>query len=106
MPRIETTWTLAASLGPPPRRGAGEFGWGMAHDTLLAMQHLVVQPWAIEWSRRDPRGFAQGSARVVATSHALMTAAAAVAPEERSAWWRRARDSCRRKAVQAARKNC
>src|SRR5437868_1183748 len=44
MPRIETTRTLAASLGPPPRRGSGEIGWGMAHDTLLAMQQIGAQP--------------------------------------------------------------
>ncbi len=92
MPRIETTRTLAASLGPPPRRGAGELGWGVAHDTLLARQHLARQPWAGEWSRRDPRGFAQGAARVVATAHALMTAAAAVPPDDRGAWWQRARE--------------
>ena len=92
MPRIETTRTLAGSLGPPPQRGAGELGWGMAHDTLLAIQHLAAQSWAGEWSRRDPRGFAQGAARLVATAHALMAVAAAVSPEERAAWWRRAHD--------------
>ena len=31
MPRVETTRTLAATLGPPPRRGSGELGWGVAH---------------------------------------------------------------------------
>jgi ATP-dependent helicase/nuclease subunit B len=93
MPRIETTWTLAASLGPPPRRGSGELGWGMAHDTLLAMQQVAGQPWAGDWSRRDPRGFAQGAARAVATAHQLMAAAASVAPDERGAWWARAREA-------------
>ncbi|MGZ8259518.1 MAG: RecB family exonuclease [Caldimonas sp.] len=92
MPRIETTRTLSASLGPAPPRGAGELGWGMANDTLLAMQQLAARPWAGEWSRRDPRGFAQGAARVVATAHALLAAAAAVAPEERGSWWHGARE--------------
>jgi ATP-dependent helicase/nuclease subunit B len=92
MPRIETTWTLAASLGPPPARASGELGWGMAHDTLLAMQQLGAEPWAGDWSRRDPRGFAQGAARAVATSHQLMAASAAIVPEERAAWRARARE--------------
>ncbi|HEV7576444.1 MAG TPA: PD-(D/E)XK nuclease family protein [Caldimonas sp.] len=93
MPRIETTWTLAATLGPPPQRGSGELGWGIAHDTLIAMQHIAAQPWAGDWSRRDPRGFAQGAARAVATAHEMMATAASVAPDERDAWWARARDA-------------
>jgi ATP-dependent helicase/nuclease subunit B len=102
LPRIETTHTLAASLGPPPTRGAGELGWGIAHDTLLAAQRLAVEPWAVEWSRRDPRGFAQAAARVVTTAHALMAAAASVAPDERSAWWRRAGELVRVQGTPAA----
>ncbi len=93
MPRLETTWTLAASLGPPSRRGAGELGWGTAHDILLAMHHLGSQPWAGDWPRRDPRGFAQGAARAVATAHQLIAAATLVAPEERGGWWVRAREA-------------
>ena len=91
MPRVETTRTLAATLGPPPRRGSGELGWGVAHDTLLAMQQLAGQRWAADWSRRDPRGFAQSAARAVATAHQLMAAAAAVAPGDRADWWAEAR---------------
>ena len=44
LPRIETTRTLAASLGPPPARGSGELGWGIAHDTLLAAVEEVDAP--------------------------------------------------------------
>ena len=102
LPRIETTRTLAASLGPPPRRGAGELGWGMAHDTLLATQRLAAEPWAAEWSRRDPRGFAQAATRVVTSAHALMAAAATVAPDARGAWWRRAADLIRVQGAPAA----
>ena len=69
MPRIETTRTLAASLGPPPRRGPASSAGASRHDTLLAMQQLAGQRWAADWSRRDPRGFAQSAARVVATAH-------------------------------------
>ena len=92
MPRLETTRTLAATLGPPAVRGSGELGWGMAHDTLLAMQQMATQAWAGDWSRRDPHGFAQAAARAVVTAHELMAAAANVAPEARSRWWAAARE--------------
>ena len=106
MPRVETTRTLAATLGPPPRRGSGELGWGAAHDTLLAMQQLADQRWAADWSRRDPRGFAQSAARAVATAHQLMAAAAAVAPEDRADWWAKARAGCSRPRGRAAPSAC
>jgi ATP-dependent helicase/nuclease subunit B len=95
MPRIETTRTLAASLGPPPVRGAGELGWGAAHDTLLAMQTLARQPSMGEWQRRDPRGFAQIAARVVSAGEELMERAASIAPSERAQWWARGRELLR-----------
>jgi ATP-dependent helicase/nuclease subunit B len=103
LPRIETTRTLAASLGPPPSRGSGELGWGFAHDTLLATQRLATEPWAAEWSRRDPRGFAHAATRVVATAHALIAASAAVAPDERDAWWQSARELERAQGAPASR---
>ena len=92
MPRVETTRTLAASLGPASQRGSGELGWGMAHDTLLAMQQMAAQAWAGDWPRRDPRGFAQAAARAVATAHELMAAASGVAPEARGRWWAESRE--------------
>jgi ATP-dependent helicase/nuclease subunit B len=103
MPRIETTRTLAASLGPPTEPGSGELGWGPAHDTLLAMQTLARQPWGGEWSRRDSRGFARAAARVVATAHQFMSAVAAVPPGERGPWWERARETVRPQAGPGAR---
>src|SRR3982751_5303546 len=102
MPRVETTRTLAASLGPPPRRGSGELGWGMAHDTLLAMQHIADQHWASEWARRDRRAFAQGAARAVATAQQLSAAAAAVAPDQRANWWAHAREVVRTQGASGA----
>jgi ATP-dependent helicase/nuclease subunit B len=93
LPRIETTRTLAASLGPPEEPGSGELGWGIAQDNLLAVQTLAQRPWGAEWSRRDPRGFARGAARVVATARQLLMAAAAVPPDERDDWWRLARET-------------
>ena len=95
LPRIETTRTLAASLGPPEEPGSGELGWGIAHDNLLAAQTLARQPWGTEWSRRDPRGFARGAARVVATAHQLRIAAGSLPPDEREAWWACARETLR-----------
>ncbi len=95
MPRVETTRTLAASLGPPPARGSGELGWGIAHDTLLAMQTLSRQGGLAEWARRDPRGFAQGAARVVTTAQQMLVAVAAVPPDRRDAWWAVARETLR-----------
>ena len=93
MPKIETTRTLAASLGPALPRGSGEIGWGVAHDTLLAMQQIAAQAWAGDWSRRDPRGFAQSAARAVTTAHELMAAVSSVAPEARDGWWAEAREA-------------
>ncbi|MGZ5157659.1 MAG: PD-(D/E)XK nuclease family protein [Caldimonas sp.] len=95
MPRVETTRTLADSLGPPPARGSGELGWGIAHDTLLAMQTLSRQSWVGDWARRDPRGFAQGAARVVTAALQFAAAVAGVSPDERDVWWARAREVLR-----------
>ena len=92
LPRIETTHTLAASLGPAPSRGSGELGAGPAHDTLLAMQALSRQTWIGDWPRRDPRGFAQAAGRVAAVARELVSAAASVPPADRLAWWSRARE--------------
>ena len=93
LPRVETPSTLAAALGPRPPRASGDLGWGMANDSLLAMQQLAARPWAGDWSRRDPRGFSQAAARAVATAHQLMAAAAAIAPAARAAWWTRAHEA-------------
>ncbi len=95
MPRVETTRTLAEALGPPPLRGSGEAGWGVAHDTVLAMQALARQPWGADWRQRDPWGFARAAARVVDAAHELISAAAALAPNERELWWSSARDALR-----------
>jgi ATP-dependent helicase/nuclease subunit B len=94
MPRIETTRTLAASLGPPVGEGA-ERGFDAALDTLVAMQLLAREPWGADWARRDPRGFEHGAKRIVATAHELGRAAAAVTPGNRPAWWDSARSALR-----------
>jgi len=92
MPRIETTRTLAASLGPPTAAD-GETGFDAALDTLVATQLLGRQRWGEEWMRRDRRGFEHAAARVATTARELARAAAALAPSSRPAWWQAARDA-------------
>jgi ATP-dependent helicase/nuclease subunit B len=94
MPRIETTQTLAGSLGPPGGLRS-DAGFDAALDTLVAMQLLARESWGAEWSRRDPRGFEHGAKRIVAAAHELGRAVAAVVPDERPAWWETARAALR-----------
>jgi ATP-dependent helicase/nuclease subunit B len=94
LPRVETTRTLARSLGPPTNP-SNETGFDSALDTLIAMQMLAGQRWGADWARRDRRGFERGASRVVATAHELARAAGTRAPETRAAWWERAREGLR-----------
>ena len=91
-PRIETTRTLAASLGPeaPPERG--QITHDAAVDTLSAAQLLRSQAWGAAWASRDARGFEQAVDQVVAAGQEIARAAAAVPPGERPAHWDRARE--------------
>ena len=91
MPRIETTQTLAASLGPPAGAAAGQVSFDTANDRLSARRLLASQRWAADWSRRDPRGYAHALALLVDAAQALARAAAAVPPERREAHWDEAR---------------
>ncbi|MEO5844667.1 MAG: PD-(D/E)XK nuclease family protein [Caldimonas sp.] len=92
MPRIETTRTLAASLGPPT--GADdESGFDAALDTLVATQLLGRQRWGAEWMHRDRRGFEHAAGRVATTARELARAASARMPSSRPAWWQAARDA-------------
>ena len=92
MPRVETTRTLAASLGPPTTADA-DSGFDAALDTIVATQLLARERWGAEWMRRDRRGFEHAAQRVAATARELARAASAVAPSSRSAWWQTARDA-------------
>ncbi len=91
LPRIETTQTLARSLGPPARAQALQLGLDHAADLLTASQLLEGQGWGREASRRDPRGFAHATGAVVDTAQALLRAAGATPPAGRAAHWERAR---------------
>ncbi len=87
-PRVETTHTLAAALGPPARADDGQLTLDVTTDRLTAARLLRSQTWV----RRDPLAFDEAVASVVTTAHALMKAAAARAPGERAAHWQQGRD--------------
>ena len=91
-PRIETTRTLAASLGPAAPGERGQITFDAAVDALTAAQLLRSQAWGSAWAGRDPRGFEQAVDQVVATGHEMVRAAAAVPPLERPAHWASARE--------------
>jgi ATP-dependent helicase/nuclease subunit B len=87
-PRIETTRTLAASLGPATRAGEGQLSFDVGTDRLNAARMLRSQ----SWRPRDPLAFDQAVAVIVETAHDLARAAAALPPAEREGHWRRGRD--------------
>jgi ATP-dependent helicase/nuclease subunit B len=88
-PRIETTHTLLASLGPGA--SAGGPGHDVVADRLSAAALLRSQAWGAAWQRGDPRAFDQGVAALADTAQALARAVQAVAPPQRADWWARAR---------------
>ena len=90
-PRIETTRSLGAELGPPASIEAGQLSFDPVVDELQAARLLRSQPWGTAWSRSDARGFAQAAAAVTRTAQALANAAHAVAPGAREAYWTQAR---------------
>ena len=87
-PRIETTHTLAASLGPSPRGDDGQLTLDVSTDRLNAARMLHSQSWV----RKDPLAFDEAVAAVVATAHALTEAAAAIRPDLRAAHWQQGRE--------------
>lgn len=91
LPRVETTQTLAQTLGPPPTR-AGDAPCGdPAVDRLVAAE-LLRGVTGGDWPRSDPQGFRQAVGAVVDAAQALGQAASAVPPAARPAWWRHARE--------------
>ena len=92
MPRIETTKTLAASLGPAAPAQAGQLGFDPSADALSAAALLRSQPWGAAWARRDRRGFAQAAGALVDTAQALARAAHSKPPADRAAHWAAARE--------------
>ncbi|HWH83731.1 MAG TPA: PD-(D/E)XK nuclease family protein, partial [Burkholderiaceae bacterium] len=92
LPRVETTHTLAAALGPPALARPGELAFDPVLDALNASALLRSQATGAAWVRRDPRAFEQGVRDVVVTAQQLARAAAALPPARRPAHWAAARD--------------
>ena len=92
MPRIETTRTLTAALGPPRVPEAGQVSLDVDVDALLAAELMRSQAWGAVWARRDPRGFARAVGLVVDTAQALVRASAAWPASERPQRWAAARE--------------
>lgn len=92
MPRIETTHTLARSIGPAEPSLGGQITFDAALDRLSARRLLRAQGWASAWMRRDPRGFDHAVAALVQAAHAFARSAAAVPPAARVAHWARGRE--------------
>ena len=92
MPRIETTRTWVAGLGPVPPNEAGQVSLDVDVDTLVANELLRGQPWGAAWARRDARSFARAVALVVESAHAFVRACAAWPAAERPQRWGAARE--------------
>ncbi len=92
-PRVETTLTLAAALGPPPAAVSGSCQGEITHDRLAAAALLRRLAWGSAWERNDAPGYAQLVARVVDAAQTLRSAALARPPEVREDFWAQAR-SC------------
>jgi ATP-dependent helicase/nuclease subunit B len=92
VPRIETTQTLAASLGPAAPVPAGALRFDAALDRLSAAALLRSQPWARTWAREHPQAFDVAAARVAHTAAALARVAFTQPPWQRAAWWQHARE--------------
>ncbi len=93
MPRIETTRTLAAGLGPVVSAEPTQISFDATIDALNAAALLRSQPWGAAWARRDARGFDQAARALMDTAHAMVRAASALPAAERSGHWHRAREA-------------
>ncbi len=91
VPRIETTQSLARSLGPAELPAPGQLSFDVALDRVVARRLLRAQSWAEAWDGGDPQGFEQALAALVDTAHAIAHASFAVAPAQRAPHWERMR---------------
>jgi ATP-dependent helicase/nuclease subunit B len=91
MPRVETTQTLAAALGPPPPPDADQITFETALDRLAARRLLRGHAWAQSWARGDPRGYEQAIGGLLRLAQALARASGACTAEDRAARWQEAR---------------
>lgn len=95
LPRLHTPRTLAAECPPGTEQSVDALAptGVVALDRLLAARMLRQQPWADRWARTDRRAFEHAISALVHSVHALLRAAAAVAPTQREAFWQRARET-------------
>lgn len=91
-PRIETTQTLAAALGPAAVPQAMQLAFDVAVDRLNAARLIRSQGASMAWARSDPRRFDRAVQALVQTAHEIAQAAFAVAPADREAHWVAARE--------------
>ncbi|HSB98832.1 MAG TPA: hypothetical protein VLE45_02875, partial [Burkholderiaceae bacterium] len=91
LPRVHTTRTLAAALGPPLQTAPGEVTGDGAIDRATARDLLRSHRWAAAWLQRDARAFDAALHRLVRTAHTLRAAANAQPPQRRAEWWQRVR---------------
>jgi len=85
-PRVETTQTLRASIGPAPPPQFEQLRFDAASDELVAQGLLRRQSWARAWAKRDPPAFEQAARALVTTTQGMADAAAALPPALRAAW--------------------
>ncbi len=90
-PRIETTRTLAATLGPAAAAQPRELCFDTAADRLTASRLLRSQGPGATWARQDPRRFERVVATVVQLAQDLAHAAFTLPPTAREAHWEAAR---------------
>jgi len=86
LPRIETSRTLAASLGPPALCEPRAPTLDAAFDAMAARQMLASHDGG-SWRNKDRRGFDRAAVRLVAAAHEIIRAARDVAPAARDDWW-------------------
>ena len=92
MPRIETTRTLAASLGPPTLAEPRAPTLDAPFDAMTARQMIASQDGG-SWRNTDRRGFDRAAARLAAATHEIVRALRDVAPDSRAGWWAEVRAS-------------
>lgn len=90
-PRIETTHSLAATLGPNVLAQAGQISFDPAIDALSANALLQGQSWAQALRKQDERAYRQGLVQLVELAHALARTAGQREPGARDDFWQLAR---------------
>lgn len=91
-PRIATTHSLAAALGPTALASPDQLSGDAAIDAFTAARLLAGQSWMEALRHGNPRDHRVALARLVDTAQALARAAAQVPPHARAAFFDTARE--------------